>query len=71
MVPPIGIIAEWSYWRQGFVDFRIAGPICVGFLIGSLPGARFSFAIPNGSLQKVFGAFLLLLSLKLLFGESA
>ena len=30
MVPPIGIIAAWSYWREGFVDLRIAGLICVG-----------------------------------------
>jgi uncharacterized membrane protein YfcA len=51
MVPPIGIIAAWSYWRQGYVDLRIAGLICVGFLIGSLLGARLSISLSNTSLQ--------------------
>ncbi|HYL15879.1 MAG TPA: sulfite exporter TauE/SafE family protein [Terriglobales bacterium] len=70
MVPPIGIIAAWSYWREGFVDLRIAGLICVGFLIGSLLGARFSISLSNASLQKAFGVFLLLLSLKMIFGKA-
>lgn len=70
MVPPIGIIAAWSYWREGFVDLRIAGLICVGFLIGSLLGARFSISLSNASLQKAFGVFLLLLSLKMIFSKA-
>lgn len=70
MVPPIGIIAAWSYWREGFVDLRIAGLICVGFLIGSLLGARFSISLSNVSLQKAFGVFLLLLSLKMIFNKT-
>ncbi len=67
MVPPIGLIAAWAYWRHGYVDFRIAGLICVGFLIGSLFGARYSLELPNAVLQKIFGFFLLLLSIKLIF----
>jgi uncharacterized membrane protein YfcA len=66
MVPPIGIIAAWTYWRQGYVDFRIAGLICAGFLLGSIVGARLSLGISDNVLQKVFGTFLLLLSLKIL-----
>lgn len=67
MVPPIGILAAWAYWRQGFVDFRIAGLICAGFLLGSVLGARVSLGLPNTALQKVFGFSLLLLSIKMLF----
>ena len=67
MVPPIGIIAAWTYWRQGYVDFRVAGLICAGFLLGSIFGARLSIGISDNVLQKIFGTFLLLLSLKILF----
>lgn len=70
MVPPIGIVAAWTYWRQGYVDLRIAGLICVGFLIGSLLGARFSISLSNATLQKAFGVFLLSLALKLIFGKA-
>ncbi len=69
MVPPIGIFAAWAYWKEGYVDLRIAGLICVGFLAGSFLGARFSAGLSNLTLQKIFGGFLLLLSLKLLFGK--
>jgi hypothetical protein len=71
MVPPIGIVAAWTYWRQGYVDLRIAGLICAGFLLGSLLGARYSVTLSNASLQKTFGVFLLALSLKLIFGKAA
>ena len=40
LVPPIGILGAWTYWKQGDVDIRIAAFICLGFLLGSLLGAR-------------------------------
>ncbi|HVW86989.1 MAG TPA: sulfite exporter TauE/SafE family protein [Bryobacteraceae bacterium] len=67
MVPPIGLVAAMAYWRQGYVDIRIAALICIGFLAGSLIGARYSLGISDAVLQKVFGLFLLLLSTKMLF----
>ena len=67
MVPPIGLVAAWAYWRQGYVNLPYAALICAGFILGSLVGARWSFALSDTVLQKVFGFFLLLLSLKLLF----
>jgi uncharacterized membrane protein YfcA len=67
MVPPIGLVAAMAYWRQGYVDIRIAALICIGFLAGSLIGARYSLGISDVVLQKVFGLFLLLLSTKMIF----
>jgi uncharacterized membrane protein YfcA len=67
MVPPIGALAVWTYWRQGCVDVRIAGLICIGFLLGSWLGARYSLGLSDAVLQKVFGVSLLLLSIKLIF----
>jgi uncharacterized protein len=69
MVPPIGILAAWTYWRQGYVDVPVAGFICLGFLAGSFFGARFSLGLSNSVLQKVFGVALLLISLKMIFGK--
>lgn len=25
MVAPVGIVAAWAYWRQGYVDVRVSG----------------------------------------------
>jgi uncharacterized membrane protein YfcA len=67
LVPPIGILAAWQYYKQGFVDVKIAGLICLGFLIGGLFGAKIATALSNDILQKIFGGVLLLVSIKMIF----
>jgi uncharacterized membrane protein YfcA len=67
MVPPIGLLAAWTYYKQGFVDFKIAGLICLGFFFGGLAGARFATDIPDDVLRKVFGVILLAASLRMIF----
>jgi uncharacterized membrane protein YfcA len=66
MVPPIGLLAAWTYYRQGFVDFKIASLICLGFFIGGLVGAKFVAHIPDNLLRKAFGVLLLLASIKMI-----
>lgn len=67
MVPPVGILAAWTYYKCGFVDLKIAGLICVGFFFGGLIGAKFATAIPTAILEKIFGASLFLVSIKMMF----
>lgn len=67
LVPPIGLLAAWTYYNQGFVDLKAAALICAGFVAGSLFGARIGTSLPNDVLQKVFGVALLLIGAKMLF----
>ncbi len=67
LVPPIGILAAWTYYRQGFVDIKIAALIALGFFLGSIVGAKVATGMSNDLLQKVFGFALLLISLKMIF----
>ena len=67
MVPPIGLLAAWTYYKAGFVDLRIAALICAGFFFGGLIGAKFAVQIPDNILRKVFGSILLVASLKMIF----
>jgi uncharacterized protein len=69
LVPPIGILAAWTYYKHGFVDIKVAALIAAGFIIGSLLGARFVTGLPNSTLEKVFGTFLVLIGLKMIFGK--
>jgi uncharacterized membrane protein YfcA len=69
MVPPIGILAAWTYYRQGHVDLKIAGFVCAGFLLGGLLGARFAAGMSNIMLERIFGLLLLFISLKMLFAK--
>lgn len=67
MVPPIGLLAAWVYYKQGFVDLKIAALICLGFFVGGLLGAKFAMKIPDELLRKIFGVILLIASLKMIF----
>src|SRR4030042_2939365 len=68
MVPPIGLLAAWSYYKHGFVDLKIAAFVCLGFFVGGLLGAEFANAIPDQLLRKIFGVVLLLVSVKMILG---
>lgn len=69
LVPPIGILGAWTYWKHGDVDLRIASFICLGFLFGSLLGARLATQLPNLVLERVFGAATVLIGLKMLLAR--
>jgi hypothetical protein len=67
MVPPIGILAAWTYYKHGYVDLKIAAFVCLGFLIGGLFGAKLATGLSNEILQRVFGVALLLIALYMIF----
>lgn len=69
MVPPIGLLAAWKYYVNGDVKIDVAVLLCVGFFVGGLIGAYFVAKIPDVLLKKCFGLFLLLVSLKMMFGK--
>ncbi|PWB80673.1 MAG: permease [Candidatus Methylomirabilota bacterium] len=69
LVPPIGLLAAWTYYSKGYVDLRIAGLICIGFFVGGLLGAKLAVGLSNSVLEKLFGAALFLISLKMIFAR--
>lgn len=69
LIPPVGILAAWSYYTHGFVDIKAALLIIAGFLIGGLIGGKIAIGLPNTVLQKIFGVVLLLVSIKMLAGK--
>jgi uncharacterized membrane protein YfcA len=69
LVPPIGILAAWTYYQHGFVNLQAALLIAAGFIAGSFYSARFVTGIPNPILGKIFGVFLVVVGLKMIFGK--
>jgi uncharacterized membrane protein YfcA len=69
LVPPIGFLAAWTYYKAGYVDLKIAGFVCLGFFIGGLIGARTATWLPNNVLEKIFGIALLLIAIKMILGK--
>jgi len=70
LLPPIGLGALRTYWKNGQVDLR-AGIYCaVGFLLGGYVGGRIAVPMNSRHLQGVFG-FFLMLSAVLLWRKSS
>lgn len=67
LVPPIGILAAMTYYKQGYVDLKVAGLIIIGFTLGGLVGAKLATGLSTLILERIFGIALLLISLKMLF----
>jgi hypothetical protein len=62
LIPPIGILAALTYYRQGHVDFLVAGLLCLGFILGGYLGAKFAVGLPEVILRKIFGVCLLIVA---------
>lgn len=67
MLPPIGVMAVVNYYKAGYVDFKVAAIICITFLIGSYFGSKIAINLPESTIKRIFGVFLLILAVKYLF----
>jgi uncharacterized protein len=69
MLPPVGIFAVINYYKAGHVDWRVAAILALFFIVGSIFGSKLAVKIPQDVLKKIFGVFLLLIAIKMLFGK--
>jgi uncharacterized membrane protein YfcA len=69
MLPPIGVIAAYNYYKAGFVNIKFAIILAVFFLVGSYFGSKFALNIPQNILKKIFGVLLLLVAAKMLLSK--
>jgi uncharacterized membrane protein YfcA len=66
MLPPIGIIAAYNYYKAGQVNIKFAMILAACFIIGSYFGSKLSLTLPEPVLKKMFGLLLLLVAAKML-----
>lgn len=69
MLFPVGILGVINYYKKGYVDFRYAGLLAIGFVIGSYLGSKFSLSLPQVTVKKIFAVLMLLAALKMLFWD--
>lgn len=62
LVPPIGLLAAFAYYKQGHVNLPVAGFICLGFVAGGYLGAKYAVGFPEEVLRKIFGVCLLFIA---------
>jgi len=63
---PVGLLGTIEYYRRGEVNVPYAFVIAAGLLLGALIGARLAGLLSDLTLRRAFGAFLLLVAVRLL-----
>lgn len=71
LVPPIGLLAAYTYYKHGYVNMHAAIFIVLGFIIGSLIGAKYVVHLSNAAVIRLFSLFLIALALKMLISAKA
>lgn len=66
---PIGILAVINYAKNGYVNYKYALVLIIAFILGSYLGSVISVHLPAKTLKKVFGIFMLIISIKMILGK--
>jgi len=64
---PVGVLAVWNYYKQGYIDVKVVLVMCVAFVIGGWIGSKVTLSLPQETVKKVFAVVLLLVAGKMLF----
>ncbi len=71
MLPPIGLFAAYNYYKAGQANLWYALIIAVTFMIGGYFGSKIALNLPENLMKKIFGIFLILVALRLIFSKQA
>lgn len=69
---PVGALGAYKYYTSGFLtpaDIKMGLIIAIGIFFGAYVGAYIASHLPKEVMSKVFGVFLMGISIKLLLGK--
>ncbi|MDC0303372.1 sulfite exporter TauE/SafE family protein [Flavobacteriales bacterium] len=69
MLPPIGLLAFYNYHKSGNTNIYGALIIAVAFILGAYFGSKLAISLDQKLVKKIFGAVMLLASIKLLVSK--
>lgn len=69
LIPPVGLLAAFAYYRAGHVNVPAAALVATGFVVGGFLGARYAVNVSNLTLQRVFGGAMLVIAVRMLMGS--
>lgn len=69
MLPPIGLLAFYNYYKSGNTNIYAALVIAAAFVVGAYFGSKLSISLDQRIVKKVFGAVMLVAAVKLLVSK--
>ncbi|MDP4266763.1 MAG: sulfite exporter TauE/SafE family protein [Bacteroidota bacterium] len=69
MLPPIGFLAAYNYYKRGFVNIKVALILGLAFILGGFVGSKIAVNLPDLLVKRIFAVLLLVISVKMLLGK--
>ena len=69
MLPPIGVLAAWNYWKTDNLNWKFAAIIALTFLIGGYFGSKLSLRLRPETVRISFAVLMIIAGIKLLFSK--
>lgn len=69
LVLPVVALAVRNYYKAGVIDPKVVAVIAVAFVVGGYFGSKWSLALPQDVVKRVFGVLMLLIAVKLIIGK--
>ncbi len=66
---PVGFLAFWNYYKQGYVNFKIAIIVMLAFFVGGYIGSVAAIHMPARVLKIIFGMLIIVLGVRLIFSK--
>jgi uncharacterized membrane protein YfcA len=67
LLPPLGVLAFWQYYRNGHVDVPVAILVAVGFVVGGYFGGWAAQLVPGALLRKGFAVLMVGIAVDMFF----
>jgi uncharacterized membrane protein YfcA len=67
LLPPVGIGGIITYYQAGYIHIATALTIAAGLVGGAFFGARIALGLPSKTVKRLYGVFLLVISLRFIF----
>jgi len=66
---PVTLLAAYNYYSEGYINWKFAAIIALGFVVGGFFGSKLAISINQSMLKKIFGVILLIAAFKMFFGK--
>lgn len=67
VILPLAVLSTLIYYKNSYVDWNTTFKIVLGGIAGSFIGARLLNKIPDSVLRKIFGIFMIIAAIRMVF----
>ena len=67
LLPPLGVLAFWQYYKNGHVDVQVAILVAIGFVLGGYLGGWSAQQISGPMLRKGFAVMMAFIAVDMFF----